>query len=36
MLTAIGIRAKKAERVLMTASNNIKNEALRNIASALT
>ena len=36
MLTAIGIRAKKAERVLMTASTNTKNEALRNIASALT
>lgn len=36
MLTNIGIRAKQAERVLMTASTNIKNEALRNIASALT
>ena len=36
MLTAIGIRAKKAERVLMTASTSTKNEALRNIASALT
>ena len=35
MLTNIGIRAKQAERVLMTASTNIKNEALRNIASAL-
>ena len=35
MLTNIGIRAKQAERVLMTASTNTKNEALRNIASAL-
>ena len=36
MLTNIGMRAKKAERVLMTASTSIKNQALCNIAKALT
>lgn len=35
MLKDIGIKAKKAERVLMTASTETKNKALRNIASAL-
>ncbi|MBQ7295559.1 MAG: glutamate-5-semialdehyde dehydrogenase [Clostridia bacterium] len=35
MLTQLGINAKKAERVLMTASSEKKNEALRAIASAL-
>ncbi len=36
MLTQLGINAKKAERVLMTASSEKKNEALRSIAEALT
>ncbi len=35
MLTQLGINAKKAERVLMTASSEKKNEALRCIAEAL-
>ncbi len=35
MLTQLGIKAKKAERVLMTASSEKKNEALRCIAEAL-
>ena len=35
MLTNIGMRAKQAERVLMTASTSIKNQALCNIAKAL-
>ncbi len=35
MLTQLGINAKKAERVLMTASSEKKNEALRSIAKAL-
>lgn len=35
MLTDLGIKAKKAERVLMTASSEKKNEALENIAKAL-
>ena len=36
MLKALGEKAKKAERILMTASTNTKNEALRNIAKALS
>ena len=36
MLTNLGIGAKKAERVLMTASSEIKNKALEAIAKALT
>lgn len=36
MLTSLGINAKRAERVLMTASSEKKNEALINIAKALT
>ena len=36
MLTDLGIGAKKAERVLMTASSEIKNKALEAIAKALT
>lgn len=36
MLKILGEKAKKAERVLMTASTQVKNEALRNIALALT
>lgn len=35
MLTELGIKAKRAERKLMTAGTNQKNEALYNIASAL-
>lgn len=35
MLTSLGIKAKKAERVLMTASSEKKNKALENIAKAL-
>lgn len=35
MLTSLGINAKRAERVLMTASSEKKNEALINIAKAL-
>ena len=35
MLTDLGIGAKKAERVLMTASSEIKNKALEAIAKAL-
>ena len=35
MLTQLGINAKKAGRVLMTASSEKKNEALRNVAAAL-
>lgn len=35
MLTQLGINAKKAERILMTASSEKKNEALRCIACAL-
>ena len=35
MLTQLGINAKKAERILMTASSEKKNEALRCIARAL-
>ena len=35
MLTQLGIGAKKAERVLMTASSEIKNKALEEIAKAL-
>lgn len=35
MLTKLGIQAKEAERVLMTASTKIKNEALANIADSL-
>ncbi len=36
MLTQLGINAKKAERVLMTASSEKKNKALKSIAKALT
>ena len=36
MLRNLGEKAKKAERVLMTASTSIKNQALCNIAKALT
>lgn len=36
MLTQLGINAKKAGRVLMTASSEKKNEALKEIAKALT
>ena len=36
MLKILGEKAKKAERVLMTTSTQMKNEALRNIALALT
>lgn len=35
MLRILGENAKKAERVLMTASTNVKNQALSNIAKAL-
>ena len=35
MLTQLGIGAKKAERVLMTASSEVKNKALEEIAKAL-
>ncbi len=35
MLKELGVRAKKASRALMTASTEKKNEALKNIASAL-
>ncbi len=35
MLRTLGENAKKAERVLMTASTNVKNQALSNIAKAL-